>query len=149
MTNEVLIVEDDDFKLDRLSKALLEADLNFVVRVAQSVQTATEMLNHKYRLIILDMALPSHTVAVGDSPATSLPSGGIEILLELAYTGREDKVVVVTQYPEIEIEETLVPTESALEIFLEHGMANVVAVLHYEPEGAAWAAKLKEIASQA
>lgn len=149
MTNEVLVVEDDDFKLERLSRTLREAAPACRIRVAQSVQTAIELLNREYRLIVLDMALPSHTVTVGASPATSLPSGGVEILLELAYTGRQDQVVVVTQYPEIEIEEMLVPTASALSVFRDQGMGNVVAVLYYEPDRTEWAAKLMEIASQA
>ncbi|MBU1334415.1 MAG: hypothetical protein KJ944_21350 [Alphaproteobacteria bacterium] len=148
MINEVLVVEDDDFKLERLSRALLEANPGLVLRVAKSVHNAIEMLGRSYGLIVLDMALPSHTVTVGSSPAMSLPSGGIEVLLELAYAGRDDKVVVLTQYPEIEIEETLVPTKSALDVFREHKMGNVVAVLQYEPESSEWAGSLTEIARQ-
>ena len=143
-----MVVEDDDFKLERLSRTLREAHPDIVLMVAKSVHTAIEMLQRQYALIILDMALPSHTVTAGASPAMSLPSGGIEILLELAYGGRADKVVVLTQYPEIEIEEILVPTNAALEVFQTHDMGNVVAVLHYAPEGTEWAHRLTEIARQ-
>ena len=147
MNNDILVVEDDDFKLERLSRTLLEADPSAAITVAKSVRAAIEKLGREYRLIILDMALPSHPMKPGTSPATSLPSGGIEILLELAYTSRSDKVVVVTQFQEIEIEERLVPTRAALDAFLEQGMDNVIAVLHYMPEADGWAAELKKIAS--
>ncbi|KRA98151.1 hypothetical protein ASD83_13965 [Devosia sp. Root685] len=147
MVPSILVVEDDDFKLDRIREAIRSALPNARVEVADSVQRAIGKLEGIYSLIVLDMALPSHTVKAGASPATSLPSGGIEVLLELAYLGRTDMVVVVTQYPEIEIDDTLYPTPTAIKAFHAAQMMNVTEVLKYEPEGSDWAVRLVNIVS--
>lgn len=99
----VLLVEDDQHKEDPLRKAILQAEPSTCIDVARSVQAAISQIRAStFDIIVLDIALPSHQSQVGGAQPMQQPSGGVEVLLELSYLGRDDKVVVVTQYPDIE-----------------------------------------------
>ena len=99
----VLLVEDDNFKQELVEQLVLQVRPIVEIVVARSVQQAVQLLGSgTFDLIILDMSLPSHESKAGGSQPISQPSGGIEVLLELSYECRTDRVVILTQYPEIE-----------------------------------------------
>lgn len=102
----ILVVEDDQFKYSKIASILAErypdATLNHVDNVSGSV---LYLRDHTPDLIILDMALPSHPAIAGKGSPLSMPAGGIEVILELKYLKKTAiPVAVLTQYPDVEIE---------------------------------------------
>lgn len=141
----VLLVEDDPFKEERLSDAIRIARPASTIKAARTVQQAVELVREsKYDLIILDMALPSHEIRPGGAQPISQPSGGLEVLLELHYDERQDQVVIVTQYPEIEFEGRMHALGTFAKAMRRKMRVNVVAVISFSLRSDGWKARFME-----
>jgi CheY-like chemotaxis protein len=136
---KILIIEDDSFKLERISNCLDRLTPRPTTTVVMAVQTAVAALtNHTFDIVLLDMALPSHQTRPGGGPPSSLLSGGMEIIMELSFLKRPERVIVITQYPEIEIEGTLVAVDHVEETIRRIYNVNLGAVIHYKHEETEW-----------
>lgn len=141
----VLMVEDDPFKEERLREALLNVHSTCAITVARTVQHAIGLLGGSaYDLIVLDMALPSHESRPGGAPAVSQPSGGVEILIELSSEGRGERVVIVTQYPDIEFDDKFYPLARFPSAFAKKAKVNLRSVIRFSMRGTDWRAHFEE-----
>lgn len=141
----ILFVEDDAFKAERVRKCLDRIQRDLDVKLATSVQSAVSFLaSDEFDLILLDMALPSHDLRPGGGSPSSLLSGGIEIIMELSFLERQEKVIVLTQYPEIEIEGELVAIDKAKAALENICPINLVATIQYKHEETDWESTLIE-----
>lgn len=144
-TMQILLVEDDPFKQRPIQAAILEVHPKASIHLARSVQQAVKMLRaNAYDRVVLDIALPSHESRAGGAQPISQPSGGIEVLLELAYDERTDPVVIVTQYPEIEYNNRFHPLAKARNALMAAIPATIMAVVHFTPQHDGWRDKFKE-----
>lgn len=102
----VLIVEDDSFKLNKIKDYINSTFPNLNIEIKDNVRDAIMYLREKSPdKIILDMSLPSHSAKVGKGNPLSMPSGGIEVISELSFLDKKDiPLIILTQYPEIEVE---------------------------------------------
>jgi CheY-like chemotaxis protein len=144
---KLLIVEDDRFKRDSiLAKVDNEGTVFQGPKLAGSVQAGIKaIIEDVFDLLILDMALPSHDLKPGAGPSTNLLSGGIEIIMQLSYLQRNDKVVVLTQYPEIEIDGVLLPLSKAKSELATSFYTGVIDVILYDNERVEWADRLNNV----
>lgn len=141
----VLLVEDDAFKQKELEQALLGWMRGAEIRVARSVRHALSLLGERaYDLIVLDMALPSHETRPAAAQPMSQPSGGLELLLELAYEGRRDPVIIVTQYPEIEFDGRLYALVQFARAFARKASANLRAAVYFNVLDGGWRTELRK-----
>ena len=141
---EVLLIEDDHFKQELVEAAIRDARVNACVTVGRSVQQAVRLIRAgRYDLIVLDIALPSHESRPGGAQPISQPSGGMEVLLELSYDGRSDPVIIVTQFPEIELDGRLHPLSKVIQALADNISANVVDVIYFSAQDAGWRERLK------
>jgi len=144
LSKSILLVEDDDFKRRRVLRLIGDHAPAAEVLCAASVSSAVRSLSQgEFDLIILDISLPSHD-ADGGAPAMSLPSGGLEVLLELSFESRGDPVVVLTQYPLIEYEDRSIPVLDARRAFKRDMDINLLEVIQYTRLDDSWADKLLE-----
>ncbi len=143
---KILLVEDDNFKQELVEQALREAGFKITLAVGRSVQQAVQLVRSDvYDLIILDIALPSHENRPGGAQPISQPSGGLEVLLELSYEERADKVVIVTQYPEIEYDGTMYLLNSFQSHVAKTISANIVGVILFNAQDHHWRSQLRAI----
>jgi hypothetical protein len=63
--------------------------------------------------------------------------------MEICFGERSEKIVVVTQYPEIDIDDTSYPLERAEIRLRELFGDSIIAVIQYESGGSAWEAQLQ------
>ncbi|WP_132665582.1 response regulator [Rhizobium sp. PP-CC-3G-465] len=96
----VLLVEDEEHKqndlINRLYKNGVRQDQ---LTVAQGVREAViEAELQNFDLIVLDMALPTHSKASG---SVAQAVGGVEVLRTLQALGRRSAIIIVTQYPDV------------------------------------------------
>lgn len=142
----IALVEDDPFKL-----RLLEAELGRIcgeatIRAAGSVQSAVALIGSmRFDLVILDIALPSHDSSPQGPAPLSMPSGGLEVLYELSYENRSEPVIIITQYPEIEIDHKLLSLDAAGEEFSRMLDVNIVGVVYFEEDAGEWGKDLRSI----
>lgn len=142
---KTLLVEDDSFKANSICAVVHKIFPATLFTAATSVHAAVGKLQgHIFDLIMLDMALPSHQLRPGFGPTSSLLSGGLEVIMELSYLNRSDPVIILTQFPELEVEGKLIPLRKAKEALIENYGANIVSVIHYRHEHQEWRISLIE-----
>jgi CheY-like chemotaxis protein len=137
-TVAILLVEDDAFKQARIEALLAAIELAPIV-LARSVSEAVHRLKEfQYDHVILDIALPSHSTIKGGGASLPMPSGGLEILLELSYEKRADPVTIVTQYPEIEFDGELLELHLAKAFFNQRLGINIREVVYFDASQPTW-----------
>lgn len=143
---DILIIEDDDYKLERL-KIFASVELeNLTISTSESLKEALEAIGkNTFDLIFVDMAIPSHPTIAGQGTPVSFNTGGLEVLMELAAMGRSDPCIIITQYPDIEISGEYIPigdVKTKLPLLLE---CEVAACIFYEEDSNTWEAELKKV----
>lgn len=136
----ILIIEDDLFKFSKIENLTRGVLIDVEITRFDNVHDAVIYFkNNSPDKIILDMSLPSHSAKVGEGSPLSMPTGGIEIILELRSINKLDiPIIILTQYPEIEIEnEYYSIDESESEIKNLYGINNLSVVL-YENDSHDW-----------
>lgn len=143
---QVLLVEDDQFKQELIEDELRKVQPMVRIDVARSVQQAVQMIRSQaFHLVVLDIALPSHASRPGGSQPISQPSGGVEVLLELGYEQRRDKVVIVTQYPEVEYDGRFYSLDKVGRALGPLIAANIVDAIYFAPQDAEWRERLGRV----
>ena len=141
----ILLVEDDHFKRELVEQALLDLRPNAALTIGRSVQQAVRMLQGKsYDVIILDISLPSHESHPGGAQPISQPSGGVEVLLELSYEKRHDRVLIVTQYPDIEFNGRLYPLARFPQAIASSVSVRILDVIYFNAQDKVWRDKLRK-----
>lgn len=144
----ILIVEDDDHKSSQILEICENVSIRFDEKiVVDNVKDAVRFLVHTVpQKIVLDMSLPSHKALPGQGTPVSLPTGGIEILFELKKMGLIHlPILILTQFPEIEIEDEPVPVEESAELIKhEYGFSKLTACYYDRHQRAKWEKATKD-----
>lgn len=136
---KVLLVEDDNFKSEEIQSLLLQLEPRVHIRIARSVSSAVGAIQQTvFDLVVLDMALPSHTPTAGTGAPLSLLTGGLEVIFELQSLERKDPCLIITQYPEIEICGDFFPVQVAAQAIEENYGTAVLGCLEYSEAGSEW-----------
>jgi CheY-like chemotaxis protein len=131
----ILIVEDDTFKLVAICDALCGLG-NAQISVAKSLRTAmTELEDHVFDFVVLDMAIPSHTSDVGAVDTYSQPVGGLDVLLFLESAGRLERIAILTQHPTVEYDRRHVPLKDLVKTLNIDGITNVAGAILFTETG--------------
>jgi len=146
---DILIVEDDLHKFEELEGFVLGRFAGAWVEKAVSVSSAIRAIDvRRFDLILLDMALPSHTLKPGNGPPSSLLSGGLEIIHEFDFSNRNEPIVILTQHPEIEIDSELIPLGAVTDKINELFSVNLLGCIFYEMGSDAWRNKLEGLVAE-
>jgi ActR/RegA family two-component response regulator len=144
---KILIIEDDQFKLDSVTR-FIKNELNRPVEISfcTALSTALHALKeNKYHVVIIDMSLPSHPPVAGQGSPMPLLSGGLDIIFEIDALGYNCTSIVLTQYPELEIDGAFIPiSEAAEEIAIKFGI-HIHACLQYFEDSFEWKHTIKKI----
>jgi CheY-like chemotaxis protein len=134
--DKILIIEDDKSKLREVTGFLETFFPKSELFHADSLQSASESLDHRnYDLIILDMSIPSHSPVAGSGRAYPLPVGGLDILLEVWTSRRLEKVIILSQFLDIEFDYVRYPLEEFTEFAQSIGIENLIATLFFDRTG--------------
>lgn len=100
----ILLIEDEPHKKDELIGHLFSffGD-RLKLENSDSVRSAIELVSRNdYDLIVLDMALPTFSVEGGGSDGgLDQALGGVEVLRSLRALNKRQRILIVTQYPDI------------------------------------------------
>lgn len=130
-----MIVEDDAFKYANIEKLVLSVVDKPSIKSFDCVyNTVMYLQDNTPDKIILDMSLPSHTQKIGEGSPLPMPAGGVEIILELRSINKNNiPIIIITQYPDIEIESDYFSiNEAGEEIRRIYGISDISVVLYDE-----------------
>ncbi|WP_284335029.1 hypothetical protein [Comamonas sp. NoAH] len=108
-------MEDDPFKMEGIRTHLKDI---FGERIetseCQALNSAKSLIASKhFDLAIVDMSIHSHEPEAGAGSPFPLSSGGLDVLFQIVFSGNNTPCIILTQYPDIEIEGAPVPVEMA------------------------------------
>lgn len=142
-----LIVEDDPFKMEGIRAHLKDVFADRIETIeCQALSTAASFLeSSKFDLAILDMSIHSHEPEAGAGSPFPLSSGGLDVLFEIEYSGNNVPCIILTQYPDIEIEGTPIPVEMAQQEILEKFEIKVAGCVRYLENDDQWKTEVTSI----
>lgn len=144
-----LIVEDDPFKLDGIQAYLKSVFTGALeISVCQALASATALLGSQtFDLAILDMSIHSHEPQAGSGSPFPLSSGGLDVLFEIVHSekGAHTPCIILTQYPDIEIESLPIPVDQAKKEILDKFDLDVAGCVRYLENDSQWKADLYSI----
>jgi CheY-like chemotaxis protein len=140
----VLLVEDDEFKAADIEKVLSEALPVADVQRAMSVTSALRaMTGNRYALVVLDMSLPTFELSGPGGGGSPQGQGGLEVLRLARRLENSSPFVIVTQYPDIDLDGQNIPLPSASRALRRFGV-DVKKCILYEFDGDAWRTELRQ-----
>ena len=141
----VLMVEDDEFKAQDISKVIDEVLHGIIVQRANSVTSALKEISQSdFRCVILDMSLPTFALSGPGGGGSPQSQGGLEVLRLARRLSNKSTFIIVTQYPDIEIDGRDVSLLLAPAALSARFSLDVKACLLYEFDGYAWRNPLRE-----
>ncbi|ELY4095961.1 hypothetical protein ACVR25_000881 [Cronobacter sakazakii] len=145
-----LIVEDDQFKMVGIC-SFLETLFGSKIETykCQALASATEFLaNNQFDLAIIDMSIHSHEPQAGAGSPFPLSSGGLDVLFEIDYTQKNTQCIILTQYPDIDIESLPIPVEDAKDAILDKFSIKVAGCVRYVENDSQWKNEITLILGQ-
>lgn len=145
-----LVVEDDAFKMEGIRSHLNDIfEGRIEVVGCQALASATALLaSQTFDLAILDMSIHSHEPEAGAGSPFPLSSGGLDVLFEIVYSGSNTHCIILTQYPDIDIESLPIPVEHAQKEILEKFDIKVAGCVRYLENDNQWKADIIAIVEQ-
>ena len=115
----------------------------------QALSTASSFLaTSTFDLAIIDMSIHSHEPEAGAGSPFPLSSGGLDVLFEIEHSGGNTACIILTQYPDIEIDGIPIPVESAQLEILEKFEIKVAGCVRYFESNNRWKAEVSSILEQ-
>lgn len=141
---KILIVEDDNYKLERIREFSESVLGKLEVDTSSNLRDAKLAVNSRsYDLIYVDMAIPSHPTTAGQGAPVSFSTGGLAVIMELAEIGRSDPCIIITQYPDIEISGQYIHISLVKDKLPDLLECEVAACILYETDSMAWKEELR------
>lgn len=144
---QCLLVEDDPFKMEGIRSHLKDIlGGRIEILECQALSSATSLLaSSRFDLAILDMSIHSHELEAGAGSPFSLSSGGLDVLFEIVYSGGSVPCIIITQYPDIEIEGVPVPVEMAQREIVDKFGIQVAGCVRYIENDNRWKIEVTSI----
>jgi CheY-like chemotaxis protein len=147
----ILIVEDDSFKYSEIEKFLINngIDQGNIYSTISVVDTVSYLNENTPDKIILDMSLPSHQTEQGEGSPIAMPSGGVEILMELYFLNKNDiPIIILTQFPQIQIDNDDYSIDEAAAVIKEKYKFTSLIVDSFDNEEKQWQLSTKRFLTQ-
>jgi len=142
-----LIVEDDPFKMEGIRSHLRDiffGRIEFTDCHALS-EVSTLLAAFDFDLAILDMSIHSHEPEAGAGSPFQLSSGGLDVLFEIEHSDNNTQCIILTQYPDIEIESVPIAVEDAQHEIFEKFDIKVAGCVRYQENDNKWKAEVTSI----
>ena len=143
----ILIVEDDEFKAEHLRPIL--HGLGEIVLVQSVREAVVTVLSDNFDLVVLDMALPTFTKSTLSSGGTAQAQGGMEVIRALKSRQAQIPIIIVSQYPDLEIEGSFLALQSCPAILRERYQVNLVGAVLFDFDDKSWEETFKGLLGEA
>lgn len=143
MTARILLVEDDEYKATDVSK-VLDSIIDVSIERATSVTSALQVITKgMYDLVVLDMSLPTFDLSGPGGGGSPRGQGGLDVLGLARHLKVGAQFVVLTQYPDIEVDGKEIPVNLASKVLKNKYKLKVVDCIVYEFDGDGWRVPFK------
>jgi CheY-like chemotaxis protein len=141
---KILLVEDDEFKAADLGAIILEVYRDACIERAMSVTAALRWLStQKFDVVLLDMSLPTFDMSGPGGGGSPQGQGGIEVLRLARRLHHISPFIIVTQYPDIELEGRSLRLADAPQILSKMLGISIKSCILYELDDDSWRRELR------
>lgn len=141
----VLIVEDNEFKRDKIHLFLKES-LSCIIREACSYHEALKLIiNYHFDLIILDMSMPLDNLSEDNIEMTHDSFAGLEILDQMDMREIKTPVIVCTQFDVFDVGNKNITLDELKEKLLSDYPENCIGIVYYRSDLDQWKNKISEL----
>ncbi|CAB3692052.1 hypothetical protein R8871_03085 [Paraburkholderia graminis C4D1M] len=99
MSIDIMLVEDNEHKRERVRSLIREVLPDAILYEAASYASGCQLAeSREYRLIVLDISLPTYERAAGENGGRFRPFGGQEIARKILRRGTRARILFITQY---------------------------------------------------
>lgn len=138
----ILLVEDDEHKMNDIIAFLDSIKKNIVISTARSVESGVQSaVDNPYDLILLDMTIPNFDITEKSDGGKSYKNGGEIIVKELLDEEVKFRCAVITQYETFN-NETI---EQISQRILQLCGDNYLGYVKYSTNKDSWKQKLKDL----
>lgn len=142
---KILLVEDDEFKAADALKVLDDVVPDHEARRAASVSAALKTISQEdFDCIVLDMSLPTFDLSGPGGGGSPQGQGGLEVLRLARHLLIKSDFIILTQYPDIDIDGREVPLKMASKSLRLKFELNVIDCILYEFDWEAWKVPFRE-----
>lgn len=101
---KIFLIEDDGYKKAKIIDCLSEKYGNIELLLAESVTSAVRLIEEldNEHIVLLDMSLPTYDLDI-TSGGRPQGFGGVEILRNMDFYEKSNRVIVITQYESIRL----------------------------------------------
>tara|TARA_A100000171_G_C2121064_1_gene140792 strand:- start:370 stop:837 length:468 start_codon:yes stop_codon:yes gene_type:complete len=136
---KVLLIEDDEHKVRDIAQLITENFPGLVIEAATNVREGfIRAKDTNAEVLILDMALPTFGKRTSSIGGLNQPQGGLEIIRLLHRIGKPIKVIILTQYPDIELNGEFYPLEKARGLLVGHYDCDIRGAILYKYQDEEW-----------
>lgn len=144
MSFEVLLVEDSSHKRSRISEFLKTLDLDIKIAEAFSFTSGCRALEagHDFRLVLLDLSLPTYDKTGEDDGGRFRTFGGREIARKVIRRNSKVKLLFVTQYESFPEGGRSYTFDAIKDQLKEECGTNYAGMVRYDSAKASWKEEL-------
>jgi CheY-like chemotaxis protein len=144
LPTRILLVEDDDDKLEHVIDFLKQLTSDLTLHTARSLQSGLQaILGAQYELVILDMTMPTFDISESEDGGRPQAYGGRELLRHMQRQQISTKAVVLTGFEQFgEGNETQTLAELDLELRKSHA-GQYLGAIHYNLMDDLWQQQLR------
>lgn len=145
-----LIVEDDQFKMEGIRSHLMGIFKDRIeISECHALASAAALLAlQEFNLAIIDMSIHSHEPEAGAGSPFPLSSGGLDVLFEIDHINNTTHCIILTQYPDIEIESLPIPIDLAKQEIFDKFDIEVAGCVRYLENDNQWKENITLILEQ-
>ena len=146
---KVLIVEDDEHKIDDLTDLLNAHNGKYSLEIKKSVREAIICVkNSDFDVVLLDMSLPNFDQTAAAAGGSGQPQGGLEIIRMLKRIKKNPAIIIVSQYPQMEFDGRFHSLKDSANIIKDKYDVNVVGSVLYLVGSLNWQPLLEDFLRQ-
>jgi CheY-like chemotaxis protein len=137
---KILLVEDDEYKIDLIvpfiKSKILDVDLTFAV----SVKSAKKALDNdnEIHVVLLDMTLPTFDMTAGSSGGRPQGFGGLEVLRYMEMVEDSRPVIIVTQFQSFDTDEGTKDISYLNDLLEKEGFENFKGIVPFSSTTESW-----------
>jgi len=145
---KILIIEDDELKLEKLTEHLNNTAAQHTYTIKKSLKSGLrEACLNKYNVIILDMSLPTFEISRNENGGRFNSFGGQEILHELKRRNIRTQSIIFTQFESFGEQHKEISLDS-LKLQLQNYFTGMyLGTVFYNAANTDWQNKLDELLS--
>lgn len=148
MTIEILIVEDNYHKRERVILFLKEKIPNCIITEAHSFTAGCQcVLDGQFAIVLMDMSLPTYDKSPTESGGRFRTFGGREISRKIIRRGINTKIIFITQYESFSDKGRSQSLEDLNQELKEECGTHYLGLAHYDSSKSLWKEQITQYLS--